>query len=162
MPSGYLADRWNRTKAMAVTIVAWSIISAVGGLVPTSAFVLLVIIRGTLGFGQAITDPSGSSVIADFYGIEKRGKAFSIQQCLNYVGLGVGPGHRRRARSRCSTARAGASPSSSPSSPDSLVAWMCWRLPEPSRGTADRAHVTHSDEMEVSDQTARAVVPSRA
>ncbi|HXB37348.1 MAG TPA: MFS transporter, partial [Acidimicrobiales bacterium] len=90
LPSGYLADRWNRTKAMAVTIVAWSIISAVGGLVPTSAFVLLVVIRGTLGFGQAITDPSGSSVIADFYGIEKRGKAFSVQQCLNYVGLGVG------------------------------------------------------------------------
>ncbi len=57
MPAGYLADRWNRTKAMAVTIVAWSLISAVGGLVPTSAFLLLVIIRGTLGFGQAIADP---------------------------------------------------------------------------------------------------------
>ena len=90
LPSGYLADRWNRTKAMAVTIVCWSVISALGGLVPTSAFLLLVVIRGSLGFGQAITDPSGSSVIADFYGTEKRGKAFSIQQCLNYVGLGVG------------------------------------------------------------------------
>jgi MFS family permease len=151
LPSGYLADRWNRTKAMAVTIVAWSVISAVGGIVPTSAFVLLVVVRGTLGFGQAITDPSGSSVIADFYGLEKRGKAFSIQQCLNYVGLGAGlviggalgplfGGQGWRVAFFVSFI------------PGLLVAWMCWRLPEPSRGTADRAHVTHADEMEVSDE----------
>jgi MFS family permease len=151
LPSGYLADRWNRTKAMAVTIVAWSLISAVGGLVPTSAFVLLVIIRGTLGFGQAVTDPSGSSVIADFYGLEQRGKAFSIQQCLNYVGLGVGlviggalgplfGGQGWRVAFFVSLI------------PGLLVAWMCWRLPEPRRGTADRAHVTKSEQMEVSDE----------
>ena len=151
LPSGYLADRWNRTKAMAVTIVAWSVISALGGLVPTSAFVVLVIIRGTLGFGQAITDPSGSSVIADFYGLEQRGKAFSIQQCLNYVGLGVGlviggalgplfGGQGWRVAFFVSVI------------PGLLVAWMCWRLPEPRRGTADRAHVTKSEQMEVSDE----------
>jgi MFS family permease len=151
LPSGYLADRWNRTKAMAVTIVAWSVVSAVGGLVPTSAFVLLVIIRGTLGFGQAITDPSGSSVIADFYGLEQRGKAFSIQQCLNYVGLGVGlviggalgplfGGQGWRVAFFVSII------------PGLLVAWMCWRLPEPRRGTADLAHVTKSEQMEVSDE----------
>ena len=34
LPAGYLADRWNRTRAMAVTIVPWSVISALGGLVP--------------------------------------------------------------------------------------------------------------------------------
>src|SRR5580698_6516280 len=90
LPAGYLADRWNRTKAMAVVIVLWSIISALGGIVPTSAFGLLLVIRASLGFGQAVTDPSGSSVIADFYGTERRGKAFSIQQCLSYVGLGMG------------------------------------------------------------------------
>jgi MFS family permease len=151
LPSGYLADRWNRTKAMAVTIVCWSVISALGGLVPTSAFLLLVVIRGSLGFGQAITDPSGSSVIADFYGTEKRGKAFSIQQCLNYVGLGVGlviggalgplfGGQGWRVAFFVSII------------PGLLVAWMCWRLPEPRRGTADRAHVTNSSEMEVSDE----------
>ncbi len=151
LPAGYLADRWNRTKAMAVTIVAWSIISALGGLVPTSAFVLLVVVRGSLGFGQAITDPSGSSVIADFYGIERRGKAFSIQQCLNYVGLGAGlviggalgplfHGEGWRVAFFVSVI------------PGLAVAYMCWRLPEPRRGTADRAHVTNSEEMELSDE----------
>jgi MFS family permease len=150
LPSGYLADRWNRTKAMAATIVLWSVISALGGVVPTSAFVLLVLIRGTLGFGQAITDPSGSSVIADFYGTEQRGKAYSIQQCLNYAGLGAGlviggalgplfHGGGWRLAFFVSIL------------PGFAVAYMCWKLPEPSRGTSDRAHVTHSEGMEVAD-----------
>ncbi len=150
MPAGYLADRWNRTRAMAVTIVAWSIISALGGLVPTTAFGLLVVIRASLGFGQAVTDPSGSSVIADYYGTERRGRAFSIQQCLSYVGLGmglaiggaIGPlfhGQGWRVAFFVSLF------------PGLLVAYLCWRLPEPSRGTADRAHVLHSDEMELAE-----------
>ena len=158
LPSGYLADRWNRTRAMAATIVLWSIISAVGGLVPTSAFLLLVVIRGSLGFGQAITDPSGSSVIADFYGTERRGKAFSIQQCLNYVGLGVGlviggalgplfHGEGWRLAFFVSII------------PGLLVAYMCWRLPEPSRGTADRAHVLGRSGMEVSDEKIGSLFP---
>jgi MFS family permease len=150
LPSGYLADRWNRTKAMAVTIVLWSLISAMGGLVPTSAFGLLLVIRASLGFGQAITDPSGSSVIADFYGTERRGKAFSIQQCLSYVGVGmglalggaIGPlfhGGGWRLAFFVSIV------------PGLVVAYLCWKLPEPSRGTADRAHVTNSDVMEMAE-----------
>ncbi|HWD55265.1 MAG TPA: MFS transporter [Acidimicrobiales bacterium] len=158
MPAGYLADRWNRTRAMAVTIVAWSIISALGGLVPTTAFGLLVVIRASLGFGQAITDPSGSSVIADYYGTERRGRAFSIQQCLSYVGLGMGlalggaigplfQGHGWRVAFFVSLF------------PGLLVAYMCWRLPEPSRGTADRAHVTQSDEMELAEDDSPPLFP---
>ena len=150
LPAGYLADRWNRTRAMAVTIVAWSVISALGGLVPTAAFGLLVVIRASLGFGQAVTDPSGSSVIADYYGTERRGRAFSIQQCLSYVGLGmglaiggaIGPlfhGQGWRVAFFVSLF------------PGLVVAYFCWRLPEPSRGTADRAHVTHSADMELAD-----------
>ena len=148
LPAGYLADRWNRTRAMAVTIVAWSIISALGGLVPTAAFGLLVVVRSSLGFGQAVTDPSGSSVIADYYGTERRGKAFSIQQCLSYVGLGVGlavggaigplfHGHGWRVAFFVSLF------------PGLLIALFCWRLPEPSRGAADRAHVLGNDALEL-------------
>jgi hypothetical protein len=37
MPASYLGDRWNRTKIMAVTITAWSLISALGGVVPPPA-----------------------------------------------------------------------------------------------------------------------------
>jgi MFS family permease len=150
LPAGYLGDRWNRTRSMAVTILIWSVVSALGGLVPTDLFFLLVLIRGSLGFGQAITDPSGSSVIADFYGTERRGNAFSLQQCLSFVGLGLGlaiggalgplfHGNGWRLAFFVSIL------------PGLVIAYMCWRLPEPSRGTADRAHVTHSEGMEVAE-----------
>jgi len=160
LPAGYLADRWNRTRAMAVTLVAWSIISAIGGLVPTDIFFLLVLIRGSLGFGQAVTDPSGSSVIADFYGTERRGKAFSLQQCLSFVGLGLGLGiggvlgplfHGSGWRVAFFVSLI----------PGLAVAYMCWKLPEPSQGTADRSHVLHGegDEMEVADEVRPPLFP---
>src|SRR5579871_5664735 len=38
IPASYLGDRWSRTRIMTVTIAAWSVISALGGIVPTGAF----------------------------------------------------------------------------------------------------------------------------
>jgi MFS family permease len=148
MPASYLGDRWNRTNIMAVTIVAWSLVSALGGVVPTGAFGLLVVMRGALGFGQAVTDPSGSSLLADYYGIERRGRAYSMQQCLIYVGLGVGLAigsffgtHFAHQGWRLAF---GVS-----LFPGLLIAYLCWRLPEPRRGSADRSHVTREDGMEL-------------
>jgi MFS family permease len=160
LPAGYLGDRWNRTKMMALVIVLWSVMSAVGGLVPVSAFGLLVVIRASLGGGQAVTDPSGSSVIADYYGTERRGKAFSIQQCLSFVGLGLGLAiggsigpllHGQGWRLAFFVSLI----------PGLAVAFMCWKLPEPSRGTADRAHVTHGDgeELELADEVSPPLFP---
>lgn len=151
MPASYLGDRWNRTKIMAVTITAWSLISALGGVVPAGAFGLLVVLRGALGFGQAVTDPSGSSLLADYYGIERRGQAFSIQQCLNYVGLGlglaIGSFFGTHFGSYGWRLAFGVS-----IFPGLLIAYLCWRLPEPSRGTADRSHVTRESGMEVATE----------
>jgi MFS family permease len=147
MPASYLGDRWNRTRMMAVTIAVWSVISALGGLVPADAFVLLVLLRGALGFGQAVTDPSGSSLLADFYGLERRGQAYSVQQCLIYVGLGLGLAigsffgtHFGRYGWRLAF---GVS-----ILPGLLVAYLCLRLPEPRRGSADRAHVTDKAQLD--------------
>lgn len=157
LPASYLGDRWNRTRIMAFTITVWSVMSALGGVVPTGAFGLLIVMRGALGFGQAVTDPSGSSLLADYYGIERRGQAYSIQQCLVYVGLGLGLaigsffgthfGHIGW--------RLGFGVSIIPGL---VIAALCRALPEPSRGTADRAHVTHAEAMEV-DSSHRALIP---
>jgi MFS family permease len=151
MPASYLGDRWNRTRIMAVTITAWSLISALGGVVPVGAFGLLVVLRGALGFGQAVTDPSGSSLLADYYGIERRGQAFSIQQCLNYVGLGlglaIGSFFGTHFGSYGWRLAFGVS-----IFPGLLIAYLCWRLPEPSRGTADRSHVSHEGGMELATE----------
>ncbi|MGH8995494.1 MAG: spinster family MFS transporter [Acidimicrobiales bacterium] len=148
IPASYLGDRWNRTRIMALTIAIWSLISALGGVVPGSAFALLVVLRGALGFGQAMTAPASSSLLADYYEIERRGKAFSMQQCLSYVGLGLGLvigsligthfGHLGwRLAFGVSII------------PGLVIAVMCLRLPEPVRGSADRAHVTGNHQLEV-------------
>jgi MFS family permease len=107
-----------------------------------------------------VTDPSGSSVIADYYGTERRGKAFSIQQCLSFVGLGLGLAiggsigpllHGQGWRLAFFVSLI----------PGLAVAFMCWKLPEPSRGTADRAHVTHGDgeELELADEVSPPLFP---
>jgi MFS family permease len=162
MPAGYLGDRWNRTRAMAVVIVVWSVVSAFGGLVPTSAFWLLILIRAALGGGQAVTDPSGSSVIADYYGTDRRGKAFSIQQCLSYVGLGLGLAIGGALGPIGYVVRHGHVISSGHGwrwaffvslVPGLVIAYMLWKLKEPSVGTADRGTVTNrsGNEMELAE-----------
>jgi MFS family permease len=125
------------------------LISALGGLVPGDAFAALVLVRGLLGFGQAVTDPSTASLLADYYTLERRGRAFAIQQCLLYIGLGlglalgtlIGPidhGHGWRLAFFVSA------------TPGILTAILVWRLPEPSRGTADRSRVSDTEAVEVS------------
>src|SRR5205814_2473387 len=89
-PAGYLADRWNRTRTIGHTVLGWSGVTALGALAPN--FASLVGLRGLLGFGQAITEPSAGSLIADYYPIEKRGRAFSIQQVMLFLGIGLGIG----------------------------------------------------------------------
>ncbi len=158
LPAGYLADRWDRRRTMGITVAVWSVISAMGGLVPVGAFWLLVTLRGALGFGQAVTDPSGSSLIADYYGTERRGSAFSVQQCLSYVGLGLGLaigsyfgthfGHNGwRLAFLVSIV------------PGLIIAALCFRLPEPVRGTADRAHVTGATGIELAEPTRQPLFP---
>jgi len=90
VPAGYLADRWNRTRTIGHTIIAWSGITAVTAAAPN--FWSLVGIRSLLGFGQGITEPSAGSLLADYYPAEQRGRAFSIQQVLLFVGFGLGVG----------------------------------------------------------------------
>ncbi|HWE56558.1 MAG TPA: MFS transporter [Acidimicrobiales bacterium] len=159
MPASYVADRWNRTRVMGVTIAVWSVLSALGGFVPVSAFALLVVLRGALGFGQAVSDPSGASLIADYYPLEKRGRAFSIQQCLFYVGVGLGLaigsaigthfGHYGwRIAFVVSIV------------PGLLIAAACRRLPEPRRGTSDRAHVTGDQTIEMAEEAPEPLFPA--
>jgi MFS family permease len=159
MPASYVADRWNRTRVMGVTIAGWSVLSALGGAVPVSAFAVLVLLRGALGFGQAVSDPSGASLIADYYPLERRGRAFSIQQCLFYVGVGLGLaigsavgthfGHYGWRLAFVVSIF-----------PGMLIAFACSRLPEPRRGTADRAHVTGDQTMEVAEDVRQPLFPA--
>jgi MFS family permease len=135
VPAGYLADRWNRTRTIGHTVIGWSIITALSGAVASYGW--LISVRSALGFGQAVTEPSCASLLGDYYEPERRGRAFSIQQMLLLAGggLGVGLGGTlgkligwRETFLVCGL-------------PGILLAFVVYRLREPGRGEADRAHL---------------------
>jgi MFS family permease len=132
VPAGYLADRWHRTRTIGTTIVGWSGLTALTAAMPN--FGGLLAVRSALGFGQAITEPSAASLLGDFYTQEKRGLAFSIQQCLFFVGFGLGiglggiVGHLLGWRAAFLIV----------GTPGVLIAVFAYKLREPARGEADK------------------------
>lgn len=131
VPAGYLADRWIRRKGIAVTLLSWSGLTAL-----TAAawnFGALVAIRTALGAGEALSEPSASSLLADLYPRRRRGLAFAAQQCLSFVGFGLGLGLGGVVADaegwRAAFLLVGL--------PGALIALAVWRLHEPARGEAD-------------------------
>jgi len=147
MPAGYLADRWNRMKAIGHTLVAWSVVCAAGAF--SVSYLFLLASRTLTGFGQGINEPSANSVIADFYPLEGRGRAFSIQQCLNYTGVGVGAAMAGyiaqlfgwRASFLVVT------------TPGFFIAYLAYKLKEPKRGASDLAHVGINSEDNLNERS---------
>ena len=142
LPAGYLADRWVRTRSAARAMALWSVVSASGSLAP--GFGLLVVLRGALGFGQGVTDPSVSSLVPDYYVLERRGRAFSVQQCLSFVGTGLGV----LAGGLLGPAFGWRVALAVVSVPGMVVAILLMRLREPRRGAADRVRAGAADRIE--------------
>lgn len=140
VPAGYLADRFVRTRTVGHTVVAWSGITAATAAMPN--FPSLLAVRGALGFGQAITEPCCASLLADYYPVEERGLAFSIQQALTFIGIGLGIGIGGAA----ATAWGWRSAFLLVGLPSFVVAIFVYRLKEPRRGAADRATAGVQDE----------------
>ncbi len=145
VPAGYLADRWNRTRAIGKTVVGWSGLTAAGA--ASVGFPMLVGFRSSLGFGQAITEPSAASLLGDYYPPNRRGKAFSIQMAMLFAGTGVGValgGVLGKALGwRAALVLVAL--------PGLLVAALVFRLREPKRGSGDRLHlgateIEHADD----------------
>ena len=145
LPAGYLADRWVRTRAASAAMALWSVVSAAGSLAPN--FGALVVLRGALGFGQGVTDPSVSSLVPDYYVLERRGRAFSVQQSLTFVGTGLGV----LAGGLIGPAFGWRTALVLVSLPGLAVAVLVLRLREPRRGTADRVRIGAVDEIEFTD-----------
>ncbi|MCW2600152.1 MAG: hypothetical protein JWM02_1981 [Frankiales bacterium] len=90
VPGGLLADRTDRRVLMAGVLGLWSL--ATGLAAAAQSFWQLFAVRSALGAGDAINDPAAQSLVADYYSVEVRGRAFAWQRVVPTVGVGVGIG----------------------------------------------------------------------
>lgn len=133
IPAGWVADRYKRTTIVGWTMLSWSALSGLSAL--AFNFPSLFAARASLGIGQAIDDPSSTSLLSDYYPAQMRGRVFSWQQVSVFLGGGLGIGLGGLVGSalgwRWAFALVGM--------PGSIIAFLCFRLKEPPRGLIEGA-----------------------
>jgi MFS family permease len=142
VPAGYLADRWQRTRTIGNTVLGWSCITMLTA--AATNFATLVGLRALLGFGQAVTEPAAASLLSDYYPTEQRGRVFSNQQVMVFIGFGLGIalGGAIGDAFGWRAAFLVVGP------PSIFVAFLAFALVEPARGHGDRLHVAGSDHVD--------------
>jgi MFS family permease len=88
VPGGLLSDRTDRRTLMSGVLVLWS--CATGLAAAAQSYWQLLTMRAVLGAGEAINDPAAQSLVADYYPVEIRGRAYAWQRVVPTVGLGLG------------------------------------------------------------------------
>src|ERR1700733_3134694 len=83
--AGYLADRLSRTRILLVSLLAWSTVMALTGLVHSG--VLLLAMRAFLGLAECAYLPASIALIADHHGPDTRATAMGFQLAGMNVGL---------------------------------------------------------------------------
>jgi MFS family permease len=133
LPAGYLADRYVRTRIIAIVLASWGVISGLNALV--RSFWQFLLVRATLGIGETVDNPASQSLIADYYRTDVRGRAFALQRATPFfgqaLGLGLAGGVAALLSWRWAFLLVGV--------PGSALAIAMWRLPEPRRGESDEA-----------------------
>ncbi|MEQ1785553.1 MAG: MFS transporter [Acidimicrobiales bacterium] len=131
LPAGYLADRYTRTKIIAVVLASWGVISGLNAAVRT--FWQFLLVRATLGIGETVDNPASQSLLADYYRTDVRGRAFALQRATPFfgqaLGVGLAGGVAALVGWRWAFLLVGV--------PGSVLALAVWRLPEPIRGESD-------------------------
>jgi branched-chain amino acid transport system ATP-binding protein len=89
VPIAYLADRTRRVRLMLGGMTLWSLFSLTTGVV--SGVVMLAIVRSGTGLGRSVIDPTHNSLLADYFDVEVRPRAYSFHRAGNAVGACVGP-----------------------------------------------------------------------
>jgi MFS family permease len=88
IPIARLADRRNRVNIIGISIVVWSIFTAVTGLAKN--FWHLLLARVGVGIGEAGCNPAAYSIISDYFEPKKRATALSIYSMGVYGGGALG------------------------------------------------------------------------
>jgi MFS family permease len=87
-PLGWLADRYSRVRILAVSLGAWSIMTALCGM--ARSFPQLFLARMGVGVGEAGCNPAAHSMIGDLFPRERRAMAIGIYQSGAALGGSVG------------------------------------------------------------------------
>ncbi|MEA2235193.1 MAG: hypothetical protein QOD83_5009, partial [Solirubrobacteraceae bacterium] len=132
VPAGWVADHYRRTRVIGYTLLSWSVLTSFCATAVN--FWHLFTARAMLGFGQAIDDPASTSLLGDYYPASQRGRIFSAQQVMNFLGGGIGIGLGGLVATslgwRWAFVLVGV--------PGSLIGFWLFKLREPARGEADR------------------------
>lgn len=76
LPVAWLADRYERRSLIAVAVGLWSAMTAACGL--AGGFTSLFLARVGVGVGEAGGSPPSQSLVSDYFGPERRARAFGI------------------------------------------------------------------------------------
>jgi MFS family permease len=133
LPLGRLADKWYRTRLIALGTAVWSLLTGASGLAQNYA--QLFVSRLGVGLGEATCAPAGQSLIGDLFPPHQRARAMGVFMLGLPAGLflayfsagaiGAALGWRAAFLFACI--------------PGLLFAWLALRIPEPVRGALDAA-----------------------
>lgn len=133
LPLGRIADKWYRTRLLAIGTGVWSVLTAASGLAQNYA--QLFISRLGVGLGEATCAPAGQSLIGDLFPPPQRARAMGVFMLglpagisLAYFtagALGTALGWRKVFLIACV--------------PGLVFALLALRIPEPVRGALDAA-----------------------
>jgi MFS family permease len=100
LPLGWLADKKNRVRIVAIGIAVWSIATAASGLARN--FTHLFIARMSIGVGEATLSPCAMSIISDSFPSPFTPWRFRWAQVLRrYSGQAFSRGQNRAGPSQC-------------------------------------------------------------
>jgi len=87
IPIGRWSDVFSRRWIIGIGIFLWSLMTAACGL--ARGFWTLFLARVGVGVGQAALSPAAYSMIADYFPVEKLGRALGVYQAGAFVGAGI-------------------------------------------------------------------------
>lgn len=76
IPIARLAEKWNRVKIIAASVVMWSLMTALCGI--AGSFIALLVFRVGVGIGEAGLTPAANSIISDYFPPRSRARAIAI------------------------------------------------------------------------------------
>ena len=85
---GFMTDRLNRRYVLSAGIAFWSLATVLCGF--ADSFATLFAARIAVGLGEAAIMPASASLIADYFPVEKRGRAYGIFLFGGSLGVGFG------------------------------------------------------------------------